>query len=119
MKAYTVKWGEEEEVNVFAETEQDAWAAYCEQNDLARKHPNLNERTITEVVSSSSSASSGTEAADATVVSPVINDTADVAINNISRMRSPERLQEVIDHDPRVTVVNAARKRLVEISESR
>lgn len=53
---------------------------------------------------------------DEAVESPVSASTADEAKDRISRMRSVEKLQEVIASDPRVTVVEAARKRLEDIS---
>jgi hypothetical protein len=53
--------------------------------------------------------------ADEELESPLADANADEAIDRISRMRSPEKLQEVIDTDPRVTVQEAARRRLAEL----
>jgi hypothetical protein len=44
--------------------------------------------------------------------SPLSDSNVDEAIESISRMRSRERLQHVVDNDSRVSVKNAARKRL-------
>jgi hypothetical protein len=44
--------------------------------------------------------------------SPVSESNAGEAADQISRMRSRDRLQEIIDRDPRVSVKEAARKRL-------
>lgn len=54
-----------------------------------------------------------TEAADE---SPVSADNASDAIDHIGRMRSVERLQEIIDTEPRATVKKAAQDRLDELN---
>jgi hypothetical protein len=48
--------------------------------------------------------------------SPVSEDNAHEAIDQISRMRSPEKLQTIIDTDDRETVKRAAQKRLDELN---
>lgn len=48
--------------------------------------------------------------------SPVSNENADEAIDAISRMRSLDKLQHIIDTDPRKTVQEAAFKRLEAIT---
>jgi hypothetical protein len=47
--------------------------------------------------------------------SPLSDSNATDAIEQISRMRSQEKLQHVIDNDPRSTVKDAARKRLADL----
>lgn len=47
--------------------------------------------------------------------SPVADENAPDAIDRISRMRSKDRLQEIADTDPRVSVQEAAKKRLEEM----
>lgn len=47
--------------------------------------------------------------------SPVGDELAPEAIDEIGRMRSKEKLQSIIDSDERVTVQEAARKRLAEL----
>lgn len=42
---YTVTWGPEKKI-VEAASEQDAWAQFADQNDLAKRHPKLHGRTI-------------------------------------------------------------------------
>lgn len=49
------------------------------------------------------------------VESPVVEETAQDAIDRISRMRSAEKLQEIIDTDQRITVTEAAERRLAEL----
>lgn len=49
------------------------------------------------------------------VESPLADAHADEAIDRIGRMRSAEKLQEIIGSDTRVTVQEAARKRLAEL----
>lgn len=47
--------------------------------------------------------------------SPVSTDNAPDAIDQISRMKSPEKLKAIADNDPRATVKAAAQKRLGEL----
>jgi hypothetical protein len=47
--------------------------------------------------------------------SPVADEAAREAIDEISRMRSTDKLNEIVATDSRSTVVEAARKRLVEV----
>lgn len=47
--------------------------------------------------------------------SPVSNENAAEAIADIGNMRSKEKLQHIIDNDPRVTVKDAAKKRLASL----
>lgn len=47
--------------------------------------------------------------------SPVSESNANEAIAQIANMRSKDKLQHVIDNDPRVTVKEAAKKRLAEL----
>lgn len=55
--------------------------------------------------------SAGDTSSDADT-SPVSASNATEAIDQIGRMRSRDRLQHVVDNDPRMTVKDAARKRL-------
>jgi hypothetical protein len=48
MKNYQVTWGVDTNV-VTAENENDAWALFAQDHDLARKHPKLFERKLEEV----------------------------------------------------------------------
>jgi hypothetical protein len=47
--------------------------------------------------------------------SPVGGMAAAEAIDGISRMTSKEKLQSIVDHDKRTTVIDAAKKRLGEV----
>jgi hypothetical protein len=47
--------------------------------------------------------------------SPVSNENAAEAIADIGNMRSKEKLQHIVDNDPRVTVKEAAKKRLASL----
>lgn len=49
--------------------------------------------------------------------SPVSDTNATEAIATVEKMRSRDRLQHVIDNDPRVTVKEAARKRLAALPQ--
>lgn len=102
---YQVAWGDETKV-VTAETENDAWAKFAESSELATRHPKLHEREIVELED---------VVLAEPVASPVANLTADEAKDHISRMRSVEKLEEIIASDSRVTVVEAAHKRLAEL----
>lgn len=112
MNRYEVTWGEESSV-VAAPNEKDAWSKFVEGHDLAAKHPELHERVI-EVVEEAEVV----EDEESTEQSPVVDQTADEARDHISRMRSAEKLQEIIDTDQRVTVQEAARKRLAELGDN-
>jgi hypothetical protein len=47
--------------------------------------------------------------------SPVSDSNADEAITQIGTMRSKDKLQHIIDNDKRVTVVDAAKKRIAQL----
>lgn len=121
-KRYLVKWGEVER-EVVAVHEDDAWSQFVGNKTDADewRHPNLHKRIITELgpAEEADKPAAKREAdADETGVSPVADLSADDARDHIGRMRSPELLQDVIDYDQRVTVQNAATKRLEEIGGS-
>lgn len=107
MKSYCVKWGVEEDT-VYAESETDAWAQFCDGHDNARRSPRAFDRTIAEVVA---------KPEESTDESPRAGLSAEGAKDRISRMRSAEKLQEIINSDTRVSVVEAAKSRLAEIGE--
>lgn len=71
----------------------------------------LNLPTDTKIVGAADSGGTVEEVTDADT-SPVSGDNADEAIDQIGRMRSREKLQSIVDSDPRTTVKNAARERL-------
>ncbi len=111
MKTFCVTWGEEKAC-VYAEDANEAWALFVKGNEVCTKHPNLYPRTIKEVTEQPVAASSDV------AVSPVADMKVDEAKDHIGRMRSPEKLQEIIDADKRSSVVDAARNRLTELGGS-
>lgn len=113
MKSYQVTWGSVAAV-VIAADETEAWANFCQKHDLASRQPKLFEREIVEIDADQAEA----VAASAPATSPVAGQNADEAIDHINRMRSADKLQEIIDADTRVTVTEAARRRLTEIGGS-
>lgn len=111
MNKYKVTWGEKEEI-VYAPNETDAWAKFAEGCDLATRSPKLFRRVI-ELLEDGSPKEANE---DAKASSPVADSSADEAIDHIRRMRSAEKLQQIADADERVTVAQAAKDRLTEIS---
>ena len=100
---YQVTWGDES-ATVDADNESDAWAEFCKSNTLAQQHPKAFERDVVEI--------DEVEPAEEVVVSPVFDQNAIDARDSISRMTSVEKLQAIVDTDPRITVVEAAKHRL-------
>jgi hypothetical protein len=114
MKMYKVEWGEDCKC-VHANDAAEAWAKFCEAHPIAIRHPRLYEQIVTEVTPHEASvlASSGDESSENE--SPVEGESANEAKDEISRMRSKEKLQDIADNDPRPTVRASATKRLEEI----
>jgi hypothetical protein len=127
---YRVAWGDETK-EVIAVHVSDAWTQFVGGNEdsIAYKMPGLHERVIEDLGPVEDEAAAKKRAARGeshgkTVIpgdhphvghSPVVNDTADLAIDKISRMRSEDQLHEIVNSDPRSTVVSAAKRRLTEL----
>lgn len=126
LRTYHVEWGQEA-ADVTAENEYDAWAKFCDGHTQAQRHPNAFERKITEIGGEGPAPEDvlrGAEPSEAAETqqpevesdeSPVDQLPAHDAIDRISRMRSRDRLNEIIANDQRQTVVHAARRRLGEL----
>lgn len=109
---YRVTWGDEtREVEALNET--DAWTQFVGENtdSEAYKRPATHHKIIEKLDDEKPKSHKPVEGK----VSPVVNESAELAIDNISRMRSREHLQEIIAYDTRSTVAAAAKKRLAEL----
>lgn len=86
---------------------EEQWACACEdagiRAEVEKQQPELFARIC------------GTRQSTAADNSPVSDSNAADAINQIGKMRSRDRLQHIIDNDQRVTVQDAAKRRLAEI----
>lgn len=112
-KQYRITWAPG--VIVTAENETEAWAKFCDGNEEARKHPKMYPQIIEEVLPEPTPVEHSIPVH--IVDGPVDQLPANEAIDQISRMRSRDRLKEIVASDQRPTVVQAARKRLTEIPE--
>lgn len=110
-------WAEYEPIEANARALHGRWLELREQlGEIEKAKTALVTLAKSEVPPSAPNASSSPVSGSDTEDSPVGDQTAEEAKDHISRMRSSEKLQDVIDNDPRVTVVEAARKRLDELS---
>lgn len=123
-RRYKVTWGIESR-EVVAVHKDDAWSQFVggREDTEMYKHPNAHQRIIEDLgpveeegAKKKKKAKANLLDPDAPVVlSPVIDQTVELAKDNISRMRSVEHLQQIVASDPRKTVVEAAEKRLTEL----
>jgi hypothetical protein len=126
-RRYSVTWGAETR-EVEAVHEDDAWSQFIggNENSIVYKNPNLYERIVKDlgpVNPEDESAEEvedegGSDAGTQTTATAVSSLNAPEAKDHISRMRSADALQKIIDNDERVTVKDAARQRLTEIGGS-
>jgi hypothetical protein len=120
-KRFKVTWGDIVK-EVIAVHNDDAWSQFVgdSTDSMEYKYPNLHTRIIEELGPADDSEESEEIADDESApeedaVSPVANLNADEAKDTISRMHSRNKLQEIAATDKRVTVSEAAQKRLTEI----
>lgn len=99
---YKVYLTEAQWCDILCATEDDAIAAAVE-----KCQPEMYARLCATQETPAKAESSGT--------SPVASENATEACDEIGRMRSKERLQSIIDNDTRVTVKEAAAKRLADL----